>query len=297
MNLDPVNSVLIIVDKVHTASHPLASIPGYHPRVDRNVTPTLSKQRCQELGIGYQHDAPYVRHEEPCDSGKLIDWDEVANKVDPGGVKRRRAMLRSYNKRGTRSTRARQAAPGRRTTEERQTEGHPETDATDEEDEVCDLMELPLEPRRYVSDVIRDDISNIEYMRDGTSFLSPISALNRLNLLRQGFHTNVPALWLANQEFTADELRELEQRIGQRVSTNKVDFMLQNMTGDDDRHVLECIRMVRSMGTIVNYLTNTDECPVKGAMEDVCVKLRKDDQGRTLTDDDLVNHNRTRRAV
>lgn len=43
-------------------------------------------------------------------------------------------------------------------------EGEP--DPTDEEGEICDLRELALVQRRYKSDVIRDDISNIEYMED-----------------------------------------------------------------------------------------------------------------------------------
>lgn len=114
-------------------------------------------------------------------------------------------------------------------------------------------------------------------MKDGYSFLTSVSALNRINVLRQSIQANVPALWVANQGLTAVELHDLEQRVMQRVSTNKVDLLIPNIEDADVEHVQNGIRIARGIAHLSKHKESIEECPVKGAMEDVCVKLLRND--------------------
>lgn len=108
-------------------------------------------------------------------------------------------------------------------------------------------------------------------MKDGSSFLISVSALNRINVLRQSIQANVPALWVVNQGLTAVELHDLEQRVPQRVSTNLVDLLLRNIGDADVEHAPNGIRMARGIAHLSKHMESIEECPVKGAMEDVCV--------------------------
>jgi len=58
-------------------------------------------------------------------------------------------------------------------------------------DNICNVMKLPLTKRRYKHDAIKDEVSNIEFLKDGTVFLGTLFALKRLSL-RQEFGQNTP---------------------------------------------------------------------------------------------------------
>lgn len=58
-------------------------------------------------------------------------------------------------------------------------------------DDICNVMKLPLTKRRYKHDAVKDEVSNIEFLKDGTVFLGALFELNRLSL-RQKFGQNMP---------------------------------------------------------------------------------------------------------
>lgn len=129
-------------------------------------------------------------------------------------------------------------------------------------------------------------------MEDGATFTDPILALNCLNLLRQGFVGNIPATWMLNQNFTTAELTELEQRVAERPRMTKLDRVIRAMKEGDEEKVLDAIRMARSMDTLTSYLDKIEECPMKSALEDVCIDLRRpcvsDEQLIAYTNDQPV---------
>jgi len=72
-----------------------------------------------------------------------------------------------------------------------------------------------------------------------------------------------------------------------------VDMILRNMGHDDTHHILEGIRIVCDMATLVIYHDTVDEYPVKTAIEDVRVKLYRTVFGHVPTRADLIEHGHT----